>query len=118
MKTKNIIIICLICIILILVGILFKDKLGIEYGKKEDKKTLVLPGDEQVKVTGRAKVNYGWFSADIYNGTELTIDSFLFRIVVTENDGTLRWDRKYKQNAIVLPFMVGKKPTKKKEKQV
>ena len=131
MKTTNLIIIC-VCITLLIAGILFwptlyrYDKIGnaipirinritgyTEYfadGKwnpeaRQGKTTIqTLPEFEQVNVTGKASLEYGTFSGDIYNGSEWTITELVFRVVAKEKDDSIRWDRKFKRSIIINPL--------------
>jgi len=127
----NLIIIC-VCITLLIAGILFwptlyrYDKIGnaipirinritgyTEYfadGKwnpeaRQGKTTIqTLPEFEQVNVTGKASLEYGTFSGDIYNGSEWTITELVFRVVAKEKDDSIRWDRKFSESMTIEPL--------------
>lgn len=72
--------------------------------KKKWFRDWVLPDDESRKVTGNANFGYVGFSGKIYNGSSWTITEMVVRIVAKENDGSIRWDRKFRTSVSIPPL--------------
>ena len=75
--------------------------------KKEKKKKEIqrLPANEQAKITGKAGLTKsGLFGAQIYNGSDWTVWQLIFRVVAKEEDGSIRWDRKFKRSITIDPL--------------
>lgn len=71
------------------------------------KKSKILPYDEQVKVTGNAGLSgYGSFSGKAYNGSNWTITDMIIRVVAKEKNGSIRWDRKFKETQVIPPLSI------------
>ena len=75
-----------------------------EKGRKERKPMQVLPADQQARITGNASLSFGSFSGKIYNGSDWTVTGLTFRVVAKEKDGSVRWDRKFKESMNVQPL--------------
>jgi hypothetical protein len=75
-----------------------------EKGRKEHKPTEVLPPDQQARITGNASLSFGSFSGKIHNGSDWTVTGLTFRVVAKEKDGSVRWDRNFKESINVDPL--------------
>jgi hypothetical protein len=74
-------------------------------GQQSSKKSKMLPLDERIKVTGNAGLNGdGSFSGKVYNGSSWTITDMIIRVIAKEKNGSVRWDRKFKE-AQVIPAL-------------
>lgn len=74
-------------------------------GQQSSKKSKMLPFDEQIKVTGNAGLSgYGSFSGKVYNGSSWTITDMIIRVIAKEKNGSVRWDRKFKEARVISPL--------------
>lgn len=74
-------------------------------GQQSRKKSKILPFDEQIKVAGNAGLSgYGSFRGKVYNGSSWTITDMIIRVIAKEKNGSVRWDRKFKEAQIISPL--------------
>jgi len=75
--------------------------------KKEQNKvkSTNIPYEERSKITGNASLSYGTFFGRIYNGSSnWKITNITFRVIAKEEDGRIRWDRKFNGSILIDPL--------------
>lgn len=79
------------------------------YKKKEHKESpkiqkalTVLDKDQLTKVTGNADLSSGTFSGKLYNGCDWVVDEVIFLVIAKEDDGAVRWERKFRVEGLEL----------------
>jgi len=63
-----------------------------------------IPPEEQTSIIGNASLGHGFFEGKIYNGSRWRISEITFRVKAKNKDGSVRWDRKFKDSVYINPF--------------
>jgi len=79
----------------------------VKYQRKSSVNVQELLYEERARITGYARLLYGSFSVDVYNGSDLTIKKLRFRIIAKEKNGSVRWDREFDSDTFISPLSTG-----------
>lgn len=75
-----------------------------EKAEKKGRESQLLPSAESSLLIAKASLGHRMFNGEIYNGSNWTITSVMFRVVAKEKSGSVRWDRKFKETVRINPL--------------
>jgi len=66
-----------------------------------------LPKQAAHLVTGNAGLRSGYFSGRLYNGSDWIVTRVIVHVIAKEEDGTVRWSRKFADEILIQPMTTG-----------